>query len=75
MHWQNDLAAPSGKLAKDMPERLAAAHTIENTQAVLKASREKGMLVIYVNASHRPGYPEDTRLSCKSSILPKPEAW
>jgi nicotinamidase-related amidase len=58
LHWQNDIAMPSGKLARDMPQRLAAAHTVEHVQAVLKASREKGMLVVYVNASHRPGYPE-----------------
>jgi len=58
LHWQNDIAAPEGKIAGDIPERLAAAHTIEHTQAVLKATRKKGMLVIYVNAAHRPGYPE-----------------
>lgn len=58
LHWQNDIAARSTKAAGDMPERLAAAHTIKHTQAVLKATREKEMLVIYVNASHRPGYPE-----------------
>jgi nicotinamidase-related amidase len=58
LHWQNDLAARSSKVAGDMPERLAVANTVEHTQAVLKATREKGMLVIYVNASHRPGYPE-----------------
>jgi nicotinamidase-related amidase len=57
LHWQNDIAALGGKIAGDMPERLAA-HTIEHTQAVLKATREKGMLVIFVNGSHRPGYPE-----------------
>jgi nicotinamidase-related amidase len=58
LHWQNDLATPSGKLSGDMPQRLAADNTIEHAQAVLKASREKGMLVVYINASHRPGYPE-----------------
>jgi nicotinamidase-related amidase len=58
LHWQNDLAMPSGKLARDMPHRVAADHTIEHVQAALKASRETGMLVVYVNASHRPGYPE-----------------
>ena len=58
LHWQNDIATPGGKAAGDMPERLAAAHTIEHTQSALKATREKGMLVIYVNAAHRPGYPE-----------------
>jgi nicotinamidase-related amidase len=58
LHWQNDLAMPSGKLSRDMPQRLAADHTIEHVQSVLKASREKDILVVYVNASHRPGYPE-----------------
>ena len=58
IHWQKDVAAPGFKHASNHPERLAEAHTIEHTQAVLKASREKGVLVIYVNASHRLGYPE-----------------
>ena len=58
IHWQNDIAVPGGKIAGDIPELLAAAHTIEHTQAVLEASREKGMLVVFVNGSHRPGYPE-----------------
>jgi ureidoacrylate peracid hydrolase len=58
IHWQNDIATPGGKIAGNIPERLAAAHTIEHTQSVLDASRKKGMLVIFVNGSHRPGYPE-----------------
>ena len=58
LHWQNDLATLSGKLAKNLPGRLAATFTIQSTQAILKASREAEMLVIYVNASHRSGYPE-----------------
>jgi ureidoacrylate peracid hydrolase len=58
LHWQNDLAARGGKAAGDMLERLTASHTIEHAQAVLKTSREKGIPVIFVNASHRPGYPE-----------------
>lgn len=58
IHWQNDIASPGYKHAGNNPERLAAAHTIEHTQAVLKASRKNGVLIVYVNASHRPGYPE-----------------
>ena len=58
LHWQNDIASPAGKNAKDMPERLKAAGIIEHTQAVLDASRKKEMLVVFVNAAHRPGYPE-----------------
>ena len=58
LHWQNDIAGPRNERSRDLVERLAAAHTIEHTQAVLKASREKGVLIVYVVASHRPGYPE-----------------
>jgi nicotinamidase-related amidase len=58
LHWQKDIATPEFKHSRNMPERLAATHTIEHTQAVLEASRANGVLVAYVNASHRPGYPE-----------------
>jgi nicotinamidase-related amidase len=58
LHWQKDTVDPASKIAGDMPQRVEAAHVIENTQAVLKASRAKGIPVIYVNANHRPGYPE-----------------
>ncbi len=58
LHWQNDIAAAGNKRSPEMLERLAAARTIEHSRAALKASREKGVLVIYVVASHRPGYPE-----------------
>ena len=58
IHWQNDIATPGGKMADNEYPRIAAAHNIENTQAVLKASREKGLLIIYVKASHWPDYPE-----------------
>ncbi|HEY78692.1 MAG TPA: cysteine hydrolase [Dehalococcoidia bacterium] len=58
LHWQKDTADPASRISGYLPQRLKAAHIIENTQAVLKASREKGIPVIYVNANHRPGYPE-----------------
>ena len=58
LHWQNDLVALNGKFAGDLPKLIAEAKNIENTAAALKASREKGMLVIYVALSYRPGYPE-----------------
>jgi nicotinamidase-related amidase len=72
LHWQNDLADTSGKLAGKIPLRLAANHTVEHALTVLKASRKKGMLVVYVNASHRPGYPEvSPRLSSAGSHIAK----
>jgi nicotinamidase-related amidase len=59
LHWQNDIVLSGySKHAAIMAERLMASHTIEHAQAVLKASRDKGILVVYVNASHRPGFPE-----------------
>jgi nicotinamidase-related amidase len=61
LHWQKDVAAAGFDHAGPMPERLAAAKTIEHTQAVLEASREKDIFIVYVNAGHRPGYPEIPR--------------
>ena len=58
LHWQKDIATAEFEHSRNMPERLAAAHTIEHTVEVLKASRENGILTVYVNASHRPGFPE-----------------
>jgi nicotinamidase-related amidase len=58
LHWQKDIASPEFKHSRNMPERLAETQTIEHTQAALKASRENGVLVVFVNAAHRPGYPE-----------------
>ncbi len=58
IHWQKEIAAPGGRNSEDMPQRLQAMGTIERTQAVLNASRKSGMLVVYVNGVHRPGYPE-----------------
>jgi ureidoacrylate peracid hydrolase len=58
LHWQKDIAMKGFEHSGNTPERLAAAHTIEHTQSVLRLSREKGVLVVYVNASHRQGYPE-----------------
>jgi nicotinamidase-related amidase len=58
LHWQKEIASPEGRNSEGLLERLRVSGTIEHTQAVLKATREKGMLVVYVNGVHRPGYPE-----------------
>lgn len=58
LHWQNELVSPKGKMAGDLPKLIAAAHNIEHTQDALRASRENGVFVIYVNIRFRPGYPE-----------------
>jgi nicotinamidase-related amidase len=58
LHWQNELCLPKGKLAHSLPERIKEAHNVEHAQAALKASREKGVLVVHVRIAFRPGYPE-----------------
>lgn len=72
LHMENDVVTKGGRMAVQFPERLAAARTIENIQAALKASREKGMLIIYVVAGLRPGYPEmPEKLSPLASLVVK----
>ena len=58
IHWQNEIASPEGRNAQDMPQRLRAMGILERTQAVLAATRRRGMVVVYINGVHAPGYPE-----------------
>jgi nicotinamidase-related amidase len=58
VHWQKEIADPKGRNSEDMPGRLLAKGIIERTQSVLEASRKSGMLVVYINGVHKPGYPE-----------------
>lgn len=58
LHWQKELAHPDGKLSNPIFKIISAAGTVKNTQAVLRACRRRNMFIVYVNVSHRPGYPE-----------------
>jgi len=58
IHWQNEIASPEGRNAQDMPQRVREKGILARTQAVLDASRKRGMLVVFVNGVHAPGYPE-----------------
>lgn len=58
LHWQNELVKPKGILSGPLMGILAASGTVGHMQAALQASREKGVLVVYVNVGHRKGYPE-----------------
>jgi len=62
LHWQNELVKPGGHVSTPLPEIIAASGTIRRLQNALQASREKDVLVVYVNASHRKGYPEVPRI-------------
>jgi nicotinamidase-related amidase len=58
IHWQKEIASPEGRNAQDIPERLRQMGILERTQAVLDATRKRGILVVYINGVHAPGYPE-----------------
>ena len=58
LHWQNELVKPGGAVSTPFSGILAAAGTLQRMQEALRASREQGVLVVFVNASHRKGYPE-----------------
>jgi nicotinamidase-related amidase len=58
LHWQNELVKPEGLLSAPLLGILAASGTVGHTQAALRASRERGVFVAYVNVGHRKGYPE-----------------
>jgi nicotinamidase-related amidase len=58
IHWQKEIASPGGRNSEDMPQRLQAKGILKCTQAVLEATRKRGMLVAYINGVHAPGYPE-----------------
>ncbi len=59
MHYQNGLVKPEGKFAFSGTAAQVEKHNcLEKTASVLKASRNAGMTVIYVNIAYRPGFPE-----------------
>lgn len=62
LHWQNELVKPGGLVSTPLPGLLAAAGTVQRLQNALQASRERGVQVVFVNASHRRGYPEVPRI-------------
>ncbi len=59
LHYQNGLVKPEGIFAfSGTPAQVEKHNCLEKTAAVLKASREAGITVIYVNIAYRPGFPE-----------------
>jgi nicotinamidase-related amidase len=58
LHWQNELVKPGGLVSPAFSGVLTASGTVQQMQDALQASREAGVLVVFVNASHRKGYPE-----------------
>ena len=59
LHCQNDIVKPEGKFVfSGIPAQVAKHNLLGKWAAVLKASRDAGMRVIYVNNVLRPGFPE-----------------
>ncbi len=58
LHWQNELVKPGGLVAAAFSGVLAEFETLQRMRDALQASRAEGVLVVFVNASHRKGYPE-----------------
>ena len=59
LHYQNGLVRHDGVFAfSGTPVQIEKHNCLERTAAVLQASRDAGMLVIYVNIEFRPGFPE-----------------
>lgn len=59
LHYQNGLVSPDGVFAfSGTPAQIEKHNCLDNTATVLKASRDAGILVIYVNIAFRPGFPE-----------------
>jgi nicotinamidase-related amidase len=63
LHWQNEVVMSGGKRSDKLHARIKDSQTIERTQSVLAVTREKGILLIYVNLCHRHGYPERSPVS------------
>ena len=59
LHYQNGLVRHDGVFAfSGTPGQVEKHNCLEKTAGVLKASRGASILVVYVNISYRPGFPE-----------------
>ena len=58
IHWQKEIASSEGRNAQDIPQRVRAMGILERTQGIVDVTRKSGMLVVYINGVHAPGYPE-----------------
>jgi len=57
--YENDIVKPGGKFeASGLPAAVAASKCITHTAAVLNASRENGVQIVFARVAFRPGYPE-----------------
>ena len=58
LHFQNGVAHPDGVWGKNLFPQVQKNGSVDNTIRALDAARASGMMVIYVNITWRPGFPE-----------------
>lgn len=56
--FQNEFAAEDGNLYPILKDELKRKSVLENAQALVKAARERGVLIVHTTAGYSPGYAE-----------------
>ena len=58
LHYQNSVVHPEGIWGQNLRSQIDKMEAIEQSMRVLKAARNTGMMIIFVNVAFRPGAPE-----------------
>ncbi len=56
--FQNEFAAENGNLHAILKDELKRKNVLENAAALVKAARERGVLIVHTTAGYMPGYAE-----------------
>ena len=56
--FQNEFAAENGKLYPILKDELKRKNVLENAISLVKAARERGVLIVHTTAGYSPGYAE-----------------
>src|SRR3974390_539568 len=56
--FQNEFASENGKLYPILKEELKRKSVLENAISLVKAARERGVLIVHTTAGYSPGYAE-----------------
>jgi nicotinamidase-related amidase len=64
LHYQNGVAHPDGVWGKNLFPQIKKSGATPKTKRALQAARDKGLPIIYVNITWRPGFPELPENTC-----------
>jgi len=56
--FQNEFAAENGNLHAILKDELKRKNVLDNAAALVKAARERGILIVHTTAAYSPGYAE-----------------